>query len=218
MCSWRKTLGLAFLLAIAPLPALAGYGIGQAATPEMIAGWDIDVRPDGSGLPPGRGSAAEGEALYEEQCAACHGVFGYGEGRYPALVGSSPEEVKQELARGGRPEKTVGSYWPYASTLFDYIRRAMPFGNGQSLTPDQTYAVTAYVLHLNEIIGQEAVLDAESLPRIVMPNLPQFVDDPRPDVRNTACMRDCLPEERQVASFAKRLDVTPESDQEALRQ
>lgn len=220
MSSSRNVLSAAILalLAAAPLPAAAGYGIGEPATEEQIRGWDIDIRPDGQGLPPGQGSVAEGEALYEEQCSACHGVFGYGEGRYPALVGSSPEEIRHELARGGRPEKTVGSYWPYASTLYDYIRRTMPFGNAQSLTPDQTYALVAYVLNLNGVVEADAVMNAETLPKVKMPNLPNFVDDPRPDVRNAACMRDCLPdvEQLKIASYAKKIDVTPESDQQAL--
>lgn len=161
------------------------YGLGQIATEAEIAGWDIDIRPDGLGLPEGSGSVSVGEDLYEAQCASCHGGFGEGEGRWPILaggVGTLSEE---------RPEKTVGSYWPYASTLWDYIRRAMPFTAPQSLTPDETYAITAYVLYLNEIVDEDFVLTKENFSTIEMPNADGFFEDDRPDVKNTACMKDC---------------------------
>jgi S-disulfanyl-L-cysteine oxidoreductase SoxD len=151
-------------------------GIGHAATPAEIAGWDIDVRADGRGLPPGRGSARDGEKIFAETCAACHGDKGEGK---PAdrLVGGFGT-----LATS-KPVRTVGSYWPYATTLFDYIRRAMPFNAPQSLTADQTYAVSAYILYLNNIVGEDTVLDAGSLPQVEMPNRKGFTSpDPRPDV------------------------------------
>jgi S-disulfanyl-L-cysteine oxidoreductase SoxD len=151
-------------------------GIGQVATPAEIAGWDIDVRADGHGLPPGHGSAREGEKIFAESCAACHGAKGEGK---PAdrLVGGFGS-----LATS-KPVRTVGSYWPYATTLFDYIRRAMPFNAPQSLTADQIYAVSAYILYLNNIVSEDAVLDAASLPRVKMPNRDGFTSpDPRPDV------------------------------------
>jgi cytochrome c len=138
-------------------------GIGHVASPSQIAGWDIDVRADGQGLPPGHGSAREGEKIFAETCAACHGAKGEGK---PAdrLVGGFGT-----LATS-KPVRTVGSYWPYASTLFDYIRRAMPFNSPQSLTADQVYAVSAYILYLNNIVTEDTVLDATSLPRVEMPN------------------------------------------------
>ena len=122
--------------AAAPLPAKR-LGIGREATPEEIAGWDIDIRPDGQGLPPGKGTVKQGEAIYMEQCAACHGEFGESAGRWPILTGGAGTLASHD------PVKSIGSYWPYASTVMDYIRRAMPFGNAQSLTNDELYAVTA---------------------------------------------------------------------------
>jgi S-disulfanyl-L-cysteine oxidoreductase SoxD len=151
-------------------------GIGHVATPAEIAGWDIDVRADGHGLPPGHGSVREGEKIFAETCAACHGAKGEGK---PAdrLVGGFGT-----LATS-KPVRTVGSYWPYATTLFDYIRRAMPFNAPQSLTADQIYAVSAYILYLNNIVTEDTVLDAASLPRVRMPNRQGFTSpDPRPDV------------------------------------
>ncbi len=161
------------------------YGFGSAASAEEIAGWDIDVRPDGLGLPVGEGSVSDGEGLYEEKCAVCHGLFGEGEGRWPVLAGG-----KGTLAQD-RPTKTVGSYWPYASTLYDYIYRAMPFPAPRSLTADETYAISAYVLYLNELVDEEFVLSNENLASIKMPNEPNFFVDPRPDVKNERCMKDC---------------------------
>jgi S-disulfanyl-L-cysteine oxidoreductase SoxD len=151
-------------------------GVGHAASQAQIAGWDIDVRADGQGLPPGHGSVREGEKIFAVTCAACHGAKGEGQ---PAdrLVGGFGT-----LATS-RPVRTVGSYWPYASTLFDYIRRAMPFNSPQSLTAGQVYAVSAYILYLNNIITEDTILDATSLPRVKMPNRNGFTSpDPRPDV------------------------------------
>ena len=152
------------------------YGIGRTPTPAEIAGWDIDVRADGAGLPPGHGTVSDGQAVYEHKCAACHGDQGQGD-PMDALVGG-----KGTLATA-KPVRTVGSYWPYATTLYDYVHRAMPFNAPQSLTPDQVYAVTAYVLFLNGIVPRDAVMDARSLPRVRMPNRNGFTSpDPRPDV------------------------------------
>jgi S-disulfanyl-L-cysteine oxidoreductase SoxD len=151
-------------------------GIGQVASPAQIAGWDIDVRADGQGLPPGHGSVRDGEKIFAETCAACHGARGEGK---PAdrLVGGFGT-----LATS-KPVRTVGSYWPYATTLFDYIRRAMPFNAPQSLTADQVYAVSAYILYLNNVVPENTVLDATSLPTVQMPNRHGFTSpDPRPDV------------------------------------
>lgn len=161
------------------------YGYGNVATPEQIAGWDIDVRPDGVGLPPGSGSVEDGEILYEAQCAECHGSFGEGVGRFPVIAGGTG------TLRDARPSKTVGSFWPYASTLFDYIRRTMPFTQPESLSADETYALTAYVLYLNDLVADDLVLDQTSLVAIKLPNQANFVPDPRPDVANVRCMEDC---------------------------
>lgn len=173
---------------LAALPAVAKvgeYGIGQPATPEEIAGWDIDIRPDGMGLPPGSGSVEDGEMLYEEKCASCHGSFGEGVGRYPVLAGGEGTLTDE------RPDRTVGSYWPYASTLWDYIHRAMPFPQPQSLTDDEVYAITAYVLNLNDIVDDDFVLTPDNLASIEMPNKDGFFFDDRPDTHNTECMENC---------------------------
>jgi len=173
---------------LAALPAVAKvgeYGIGKPATPEEIAGWDIDIRPDGMGLPPGSGSVEDGEMLYEEKCASCHGSFGEGVGRYPVLAGG------EGTLTDARPDRTVGSYWPYASTLWDYIHRAMPFPQPQSLSDDEVYAITAYVLNLNDVVDDDFVLTQDNLASIEMPNKDGFFFDDRPDTRNTECMENC---------------------------
>ena len=144
------------------------YDFGRVATPEEIKGWDIDISPDGAGLPPGRGSVSQGKAIFAEKCAACHGARGQGK-PMDQLVGGVG------TLRDKKPEKTVGSFWPYATTLFDFVRRAMPLNAPQSLTPDEVYAVSAYVLFLNGIVAQDATLDAAALAKIEMPNRNGFV-------------------------------------------
>jgi len=204
--------------AAAPEPTYQGdrvghYGYGSTATAEQIAGWDIDIRPDGTGLPAGSGSVEDGEWLYEEQCAECHGSFGEGVGRYPVLAGG------EGTLRDDRPSKTVGSYWPYTSTLFDYIYRAMPFTQPESLSADETYALTAYVLYLNDLVEDDLVLNQDNLASIRLPNEPNFVPDPRPDVANTRCMSDCRdPAQIRIISevAAAEPDPAEESDSEPL--
>ena len=146
---------------------------GQPIAPADIVPWDISIGPDGAGLPPGKGTAAQGEAIYVAKCQACHGENGTG-GLNDALVGGIGS-----LAPGKVPVKTVGSYWPYATTLFDYIRRAMPFAESKSLTDDEVYAVSAYILNLNGIVGTNDVLDAQALSKIRMPNRDGFIPFPR---------------------------------------
>lgn len=181
------------------------FGYGETATDEQIAGWDIDIRPDGQGLPAGSGSVEDGEMLYEEQCAECHGSFGEGVGRYPVLAGG------EGSLRDDRPSKTVGSYWPYTSTLFDYIYRAMPFTQPESLSADETYALTAYVLYLNDLIDDDLILNQYNLATIRLPNEGNFVPDPRPDVTNTRCMQDCRdPQQIQILS---QVEAQPEEAQ-----
>jgi len=160
------------------------YGIGRAATPSEIAGWNIDVDRQGNNLPAGSGSVSRGREVFDQQCAACHGAKGEG-GVGDQLVGG------QGTLATPKPVKTVGSYWPYATTLFDYIRRAMPQNAPQSLSNEDVYAVSAYILQLNGLLPAEATLDARSLSAIKMPNRNMFVGDPRPDVKNPACMKDC---------------------------
>jgi S-disulfanyl-L-cysteine oxidoreductase SoxD len=144
------------------------YGIGRPATPQEIKGWDIDVSPNGAGLPPGRGDVRRGEAIFAAKCASCHGADGEGE-PMDRLVGGVG------TLRDKKPEKTVGSFWPYATTLFDFVRRAMPLDAPQSLTTDEVYAVSAYVLFLNGIVPQDATLDADNVAKIKMPNRDGFV-------------------------------------------
>lgn len=190
-CKFVAAAALAAVLAPATLWAgddakPAGYwGFGEPATTEQIAGWDIDIRPDGTGLPPGSGSVEDGEMLYEEKCAECHGSFGEGEGRHPALAGGMGS------LRDARPNKTVGSYWPYASTVWDYIHRAMPFRHPQSLTDDEVYAISAYVFYLNELVEDDFVLTQDNLASIEMPNVENFIPEERPDTANTRCMEKC---------------------------
>lgn len=183
-------------------------GLGEPASPEEIAGWDIDIRPDGQGLPEGSGDALAGEGLFIQKCAACHGEFAEGAGRYPPLAGGLESLDTHD------PVKTVGSYWPYASTVFDYIRRAMPFGHAQSLTSDEVYAMTAYILYSSDIIEDDYVLNRENLASVEMPNSGGFIDDPRPDVASSEpCMKNCLSELPRIVGKARVIDVTPEQEQ-----
>ena len=164
--------------------AQSKYGIGHAATPAEIAGWNLDIGRDGSGLPPGSGTVSHGAEVFAQQCAACHGEKGEG-GIGDRLVGG------QGTLATPHPVRTVGSYWPYAPTLFDYIRRAMPQNAPESLSNDDVYAVSAYILNLNGLLPSDAALDAKSLTAIKMPNRKMFVGDPRPDVKNPECMNRC---------------------------
>ncbi|MFC3105355.1 c-type cytochrome [Salinisphaera aquimarina] len=180
------TLVFGLTISSVALAEQADYGLGRPASDAEIAGWNIDVRPSGAGLPEGSGTAGDGEAIYKTQCAACHGPKGEN-GAFPRLVGG------QGTLASDKPIKTVGSYWPYATTLYDYIHRAMPLTSPQSLSPDETYAVTAYVLYLNGLVDRDEALDAGTLAKVEMPNRNGFVSpDPRPDVSNEACMQDCV--------------------------
>ncbi|MET3792245.1 c-type cytochrome [Aquamicrobium terrae] len=197
--------------AAAEAPAGGKLGIGRLATPEEVAAWDIDVRPDGQGLPEGRGTAAEGMAVYDENCASCHGDFGEAIDRWPVLAGG------QGTLEDERPEKTIGSYWPYLSTVYDYVRRAMPFGNARSLSDDDVYALTAYLLYLNDIVDDEDFeLSKENFTSIKLPNVDNFIDDDRESEPHYAdksepCMSDCKPGKAEITMHAAVLDVTPEN-------
>ncbi|MBK9082418.1 MAG: cytochrome c [Rhizobiales bacterium] len=216
MSKFRKLALGGALLAFAAGAALAQQAaparpapLGRVALPEEIAAWDIAIRPDGKNLPPGKGSVKQGEKLYGEQCAICHGEFGEGAGNFPVLVGG------EGSLTGPAPTKSIGSYWPYASTSFDYIRRAMPFGNAQSLTPDETYAIVAFLLNQNNLVGDDFVLSKESFASVQLPNRDGFYEDDRETAEKhfwrEPCMKDCAKEPAKVTSRARSLDVTPDS-------
>lgn len=190
--------------------------LGRPALDEEVRAWDIDIRPDGSGLPSGQGSVEVGGEIYDLKCASCHGVFGEGEGRWPVLAGG------QDTLAEERPEKTIGSYWPYLSTVYDYVRRAMPFGNARSLSDDDVYALTAYLLYLNDQVDESFVLTADNFGDIAMPNEQNFIVDSRSseswfEATEKPCMSDCVEGHAKVSQRARILDVTPagESDEES---
>src|SRR5262244_932474 len=174
--STRDLAGIALALAVG---GCAGAGVtaatmespdlGREATPAQIAGWDISVGPDGAGSPPGKGTPAAGALVYEQKCQACHGAKGAGQpnDRLVGGQGSLPDDRP--------PVKTIGSYWPYATTLFDYIRRAMPLNESKALTNDEVYGVVAYLLNLNGIIAEGETMNAQSLPKVAMPNREGFI-------------------------------------------
>ena len=159
----------------APKPSAAGtFGFGRLATADDIKKVDIEVRPDGAGLPAGSGTAVQGRPIYAQKCASCHGASGEGGGA-PKLVDPTP--FKPGVTA------TVGNYWPYATTVWDYVNRAMPFDKPGSLSADEVYALTAFLLSENKIVNESDVMDAQSLARVKMPNAAGFVSpDPRPDV------------------------------------
>ena len=142
--------------------------LGRPATPVEIAGWDINIPPDGTGLPPGNGTPEQGAVVYTQKCQSCHGEKGAGKPN-DTLVGG------QGTLTSPSPVRTIGSYWPYATTVFDYVRRAMPYPQSQSLTNDEVYAVTAYLLHLNGIIGAQDTMNAQMLPQVKIPNRDNFI-------------------------------------------
>jgi S-disulfanyl-L-cysteine oxidoreductase SoxD len=152
------------------------YGFGRPATDEEIGAWNIDASPTGDGLPPGQGTVQQGAQIYAAKCAACHGPTG-AEGPKDKLVGG------RNTLTTPKPIRTIGSYWPYATTLYDYIHRAMPFNAPQSLTSEETYSVIAWLLFQNQVIPEDTVINAQTLPKVQMPNRNGFIPDPRPDVR-----------------------------------
>src|SRR6056297_3318024 len=167
-----------------------GYGLGREALPEEIAAWDIDVRPDGQGLPVGTGDVWTGDEVFVEKCAVCHGDFGEGAGRWPQLA------MGFGTLEGQDPVKTVGSYWPYLSTVWDYVHRAMPFGEAQSLTDDEVYALVAYILYSNYVVDDDFTLSNENFTEVVMPNAGGFFMDDRAEAEYPAftaepCMENC---------------------------
>ena len=186
-------------------------GLGRKALDEEITAWDLDIAPDGTGLPVGSGSVSYGEEIFSEQCGACHGDFAEGVDRWPELAGGEGTLADDD------PLKTVGSYWPYLSTAWDYIHRSMPFGYAQSLSDDDVYAMLAYILYSNDIIDDEDfVLSNENFLDVKMPNVEGFIIDDRdmteyPIFSQDPCMEDCKVNV-EVTMRARVLDVTPEDD------
>ena len=190
MSNWTRTKLAVFLVALMgpSAPTMAGEPPlhGRVAAPAEVAAWNVDVRPDGLGLPPGEGTVDEGRDIYIAACAHCHGDFGEGAGRNPALMGG------EGTLATSQPVRTVGSFWPNAPVLFDYIQRTMPFDAPRSLSVDELYAVTAFVLDLNFIEVPGGAANAATLPEIEMPNRDGFTIEPAlPDTANVRCMADC---------------------------
>ena len=190
-------------------PVLAEkMGLGRHALPEEVAAWDVAVLPDGTGLPEGSGDVFTGDEVFAEKCASCHGDFAEGIDNWPVLAGG------QGSLTNRRPVKTIGSYWPYLSTVWDYIHRSMPFGAAQTVTADETYAITAFLLYSNGLVEDDFVLSKENFTEIRLPNEGGFRPDDRaeaeyPLFRGEACMSDCGPEVK-ITKRAVDLNVTPE--------
>lgn len=185
-----------------------GFGLGRDALPEEIAAWDIDVHPDGAGLPEGSGDVWTGEEIFADKCASCHGDFAEGVGNWPKLAGGWGTLDRKD------PVKTVGSYWPYLSTTWDYINRSMPFGNAQTLEPDEVYAMVAYILYSNDIVEDDFVLSKETFHEVEMPNSGGFIVDDRPKAEyaqwsGEPCMENCK-DGVEITMHASVLDVTPD--------
>lgn len=207
MSKFRNLVIGAALAAPLATPVLAeGLGLGRAALPEEIAAWNLDVSPDGTGLPVGSGSVEDGEVLFSDKCAVCHGEFAEGVDNWPKLAGGDGTLADKD------PLKTVGSYWPYLSTVWDYAHRSMPFGDAQSLTVDETYAITAYIIYSNNLVDDDFVLSNENFLEVEMPNAEGFIVDDREateyPIFTNRCMENCK-ESVEITMRAANLDVTP---------
>lgn len=211
MSRFLKSTALVTALTVAASPGLADKsGLGRPALPEEIAAWDLDVSPDGTGLPQGSGDVSTGEALFIDNCAVCHGDFAEGVGNWPKLAGGEDTLADKD------PVKTVGSYWPYLSTVWDYVHRSMPFGNAQSLNADEIYAITAYILYSNYLVEDDFVLSNENFLDVEMPNAGGFIVDDREEAEAhfwnaEPCMENCK-DEVEITMRARVLDVTPEEE------
>jgi cytochrome c len=213
MSKFLKSTALITAFGLMASPVMAEkLGLGRAALPEEIAAWDGDIHPDGTGLPEGSGDALIGEQIFAVQCAACHGDFAEGIGNWPKLAGGRGTLDRED------PLKTVGSYWPYLSTAFDYIQRSMPYGNAGTLSDDETYAMLAYILYSNDLIDDDFVLSRETFLDVEMPNADGFFVDDRAETEyaiwsGEPCMTDCKDEPVEVTMRAMVLDVTPQEEE-----
>lgn len=203
--------------ALIAAPAFAEkLGIGRPALPEEVAAWNLDVSPDGTGLPVGQGSVEDGEMLFSDNCASCHGEFAEGVDNWPKLAGGEGTLADKD------PLKTVGSYWPYLSTTWDYVHRSMPFGAAQTLSADDTYAIVAYILYSNYLVDDDFVLSNENFLDVEMPNAEGFIVDDRDTAEahfwTEPCMENCKPGPVEITMRAAVLDVTPDhgGEEEAM--
>ncbi|RVT81757.1 c-type cytochrome [Rhodobacteraceae bacterium CCMM004] len=208
MSKFPELAAVALAVALAGPAAAQSFDLGRPATEAEVAAWDIDIRPDGMGLPEGSGDVWTGEELYVDLCASCHGDFGEARGRWPVLAGGDGTLTDD------RPVKTIGSYWPYLSTVWDYVHRAMPFGQAQMLTDDEVYAITAYLLYLNYIVEDDFTLSHENFTEVRLPNEENFFLDDRAEAELAAfsdevCMTDCK-DAVEITARAAVVDVTPD--------
>ncbi len=212
MSKFLKSTAILAALSLSTTPVLADkMGLGRAALPEEVAAWNGEVSADGTGLPAGSGDAIDGEEIFATKCAACHGDFAEGIDNWPKLAGGADTLDHED------PLKTVGSYWPYLSTAFDYIKRSMPYGDAGTLTDDETYAIVAYILYSNDLIEDDFVLSKETFFDVEMPNAEGFILDNRAETEyaiwsGEPCMENCKPEPVKVTMRAMVLDVTPQEE------
>lgn len=210
MSKSRNLLIASALVSVLAAPAMAEkLGLGRPALPEEIAAWDVAVLPDGTGLPVGSGDVATGDEVFADKCASCHGDFAEGLDAWPVLAGG------QGTLRDVRPVKTIGSYWPYLSTVFDYVHRSMPFGSAQTVSADEAYAITAFLLYSNGLVEDDFELSNENFTEVVMPNAEGFYPDDRAETEYplfsaSACMENCADGAATVTKRAIELNVTPE--------
>lgn len=208
MSKYRNLALTTALAALVAAPAMAEkLGLGRAALPEEVAAWNLDVSPNGEGLPVGSGSVSDGEDVFVEQCAACHGVFAEGADNWPKLAGGAGTLDRDD------PLKTVGSYWPHLSTVWDYVHRSMPYGAAQTLSVDDTYAIVAYILYSNDLVDDDFVLSNETFLDVELPNAAGFVLDDRETAEAhfwnaEPCMSNCK-DSVAITMRASVLDVTP---------
>ncbi len=211
MSKYLKAGIVALSVSLMATPVVAEkLGLGRAALPEEIAAWDMDVSPDGTGLPVGSGDVLTGEELFSDSCAICHGEFAEGVDNWPKLAGGDDTLADKD------PVKTVGSYWPHLSTTWDYVNRSMPFGGAQTLETDEVYAIVAYILYSNDLVDEDFVLSNENFTDVVLPNAEGFIIDDRLEAEShfwTAepCMENCK-DSVEITMRAMVLDVTPEEE------